>query len=117
MSYTKKGSTSVLYKTVREFYDSPNEIYPSNYMIVLQKDMENYGEMPSFTVKMMLNNKPQKITQEFNILLNFNTLENGVAENEYFAESHSQDHYFDEILNHRIRFKPYTPMEMKKSIK
>jgi hypothetical protein len=63
---------------------------------------------------MILNNKPEKINQEVEISHNFNTLKNGVAENQYFLEQHSQDHYFRNLLIKRLRFRPYNPMELKK---
>lgn len=63
---------------------------------------------------MILNNKPEKVNQEIEISHNFNTLKNGVAENQFFIEQHSQDHYFRNLLEKRLKFRPYNPLELKK---
>ena len=115
LKYANKDSPNILYRTVREFYDNPKyDVHPNNYMILIQKDQENYGEFPSFIIRMILNNKPEKIDQDVEISHNFNILKNGVAENQYFLEQHSQDHYFRNLLENRLRFRPYNPLELKK---
>ena len=82
LKYANKDSPNILYRTVREFYDNPKyDVHPNNFMILIEKDQKNYGEFPSFIIRMILNNKPEKIDQDIIISHNFNTLKNGVAEN------------------------------------
>jgi hypothetical protein len=82
-----------LYKCIREFYDDAKEMTPSNYMIIVQKDLESAGDRPSFVINMFLNNKPSKLVQTFEIKHDFNILENG-TEDQKALHDQTQEHYF-----------------------
>jgi hypothetical protein len=86
LSYSNIKSRPILYKCIREFYNDTKELTPSNYMIIIQKDLEAEGERPSFVINMFLNNKPTKFFQKFEIEHNFNQLENGATDQEFFNE-------------------------------
>jgi hypothetical protein len=86
LGYTKRSEHPILFRCIREFYENAGEMVPSNYMIMIRKDHTCEEERPSFEITMFLNNKPYKIEQEVIIYHNFNTLENGIAENEFLHE-------------------------------
>ena len=83
MTNTADDHQTIVYKCVREFYEDINDITPFNYVIVVKKSKTHEGERPVFKILLMLNNKPCKIKQQYEIDHDLNTTEFGQQEHEY----------------------------------